>query len=401
MLSTKMVRVRHARNRIIPQYIDVADPQWRSAAERLLDLYRSAQGSTRGELEEEIAEAIGSSPTQIVHQGLAKLLEDRCEFDVDSSHPPDELREILFKEAAERRAAGAFDRQAIIEKTAAQLALTCEQVDQGFFADLKREQRCLSFLDCTVDQLLQRYNVALAQAILLRSTKVKVRIIGETAVRYRQLFRAIKFHRLICTFQKDGADAYTLTIDGPLSLFSSTQKYGLQLAVFLPTVLQCKEFDLTAVVRWGVQRKEKEFCLDSRQGLRSHTVDHGDYIPAELLMFVEMFRKNGEGWEIALEPTVLSIGTSFWAPDVVIVDKKSGKKVYIEILGFWRRIDVDKHIARLKNELREPFILCVSEQFNIDEALSDEGNASIYQFKRTPLPEEVIARAQALIDRIG
>ena len=30
----------------------------------------------------------------------------------------------------------------------------------------------------------------------------------------------------------------TLNLDGPMSLFSATQKYGLQLALFLPTLLR-------------------------------------------------------------------------------------------------------------------------------------------------------------------
>src|SRR5258708_23220882 len=240
MLTGKMVRVRHARSRLIPIYVDENEPQWRSVAERLLDLYRSFSGCTRAELEEEIAESIGDNPTKLVHQGLAKLLEDRCDFDVESSHPPDELREKVFRLAAIQRVAGTFNRQAILDEMAQQLGVTSDQVDQGLFADLKMEQRLIRFQDCTVDQLLQRYNVALAQAILLRSTGLTVHISGQTPARYRQLFRAVKFHRLICEIHNAGREAYTLKLDGPLSLFSSTQRYGVQLANFLPWILQCK-----------------------------------------------------------------------------------------------------------------------------------------------------------------
>ena len=84
---------------------------------------------------------------------------------------------------------------------------------------------------------------------------------GETPARFRQLFRAVKFHRLICTIHETPGNRYTLTLDGPLSLFSSTQKYGLQLALFLPALLHCKAFDLRANVRWGAERKEKQFAL--------------------------------------------------------------------------------------------------------------------------------------------
>lgn len=399
MLTGKMVRVRHARNRLIPAYIDANDPQWQSVAERLLDLYRSLQGCSRSELEEEITEALGDNPTQLVHQGLAKLLEDRCEFDVESSHPPDELREKIFSMATVRRKEGTFDRSAIVEAAAEELGISVEQVDRGLFADLKMEQRLNRFKDCTVEQLLHRYNVALAQAILLRSTGVKIDIRGETPGRYRQLFRAIKFHRLICEIHNAGPDAYTLMLDGPLSLFSSTQKYGMQLAMFLPALLQCKRFDLKAIVRWGTERKEKEFVLDSGEGLRSHTVDHGDYIPKELTLFEDLFRKQIGDWDISSETAVVPVGTSFWIPDFVLTHKKSKRSVYLEILGFWRRTDVDKHCLRLQRELKAPFVLAVSEQFNIDEAASENANAAIYQFKRTPLPEEVVRLANEKILR--
>ncbi len=395
MLTGNQVRVRHARNRLLPQYIGVNEPEWIEVAERLLELYRAAEGCTRGELEEEIAEAVGDSPTQLVHQGLAKLLEDRCEFDVESSHPPDELRERVFRMSAAQRASGEFNRQAVLDTTAAELGLTAEQVERGLFADLKVEQRLIRFKDCTAEQLLQRYNVALAQAILLRSIGVTIHIAGETPGRYRQLFRAIKFHRLICDIREAGRDAYTLTLDGPLSLFSATQKYGMQLANFLPSLLPCKQFDLKADVRWGAQRKEKEFRLNASDGLRSHLPDYGDYVPPELTMFLETFRKKIADWEISTEAVLLPLGNGVWTPDFTLTHRASQKKVYLEVLGFWRRTDADKLLRRLQKELKEPFILAVSEQFNIDETVEGEVNSSIYTFKRTPLPEEVVRLAEA------
>ena len=48
----------------------------------------------------------------------------------------------------------------------------------------------------------------------------------------------------MCEAERTGPDAYCLHLDGPLSLFSATQKYGLQLALFLPAVLRCRDFEL-------------------------------------------------------------------------------------------------------------------------------------------------------------
>src|SRR5689334_20416417 len=107
MLTGNMVRVRYARERIVPHYLDVNDPVWRETSERLLELFRGREGRTRGELEDERREAFGDDPGQLVHQGLMKLLEDRCEFEVASEHPPERLREAVFRAAAEERKAEA------------------------------------------------------------------------------------------------------------------------------------------------------------------------------------------------------------------------------------------------------------------------------------------------------
>jgi len=398
MLTGKLVRIRHVRNRLVPGYLDVTDRDWREVAAHLLDVYRTLTGKTRGEAEDEIRETFGDNPTQFVHQGLAKLLEDRCEFEVDAEDVPAELREKTFLAAAAARRAGSpFDRQAVLDQIARETESTAEAVDRGLFADLKSEQRLVRFDDLTVDQLLNRYNVALAQAVLLRSTGVTVRVLGETPARYRQLFRAIKFHRLICDIHPSGPDAYTLRLDGPLSLFSATQKYGVQLANFLPTLLQCKRFELTAAVRWGAQRKEKTFTLTDADGLRSHTVDYGDYVPKDLLMFAESFRRSVTGWELSAEPDVVTLPSGPWTPDYQLIHSATGEVVRLEVLGFWRRADAEKLYRRLAAEHAGPFILAVSDQLNIDEALADEWGEQVYRFKRTPLPAEIVRLAERQI----
>ncbi|MCE9531600.1 MAG: DUF790 family protein [Planctomycetes bacterium] len=397
MLTGTQVRVRHGRDRrITPIYIDENDDQWRSMAENMLLLYREATGRTRSELEEEVSESIGDTPTQLVNQGLAKLLEDRCEFEVESTVPPEEIREKIFLAAATSRINGDFSRDGVLSAVGTELGLTPEQIDRGLFADLKMEQRLIGFDDITAENLLRRYNVALAQAVLLRSTGVTITITGESPARYRQLFRAVKFHRLICEIQSASKGSQTLRLDGPLSLFSATQKYGMQLANFLPSLLLCKSFQLKAEVRWGAERKEKVFLLESGDGLHSHKIDHGDYTPKELTMFAEMFQAKIDDWDIAEETAILPAGKSFWLPDFCLVHRKSGKRVYLEILGYWRKTDVEKSYRNLRENLKEPFLLAVSEQFNIEEEMADV-NQAIYRFKRTPLPEEIVKMAAGLL----
>jgi uncharacterized protein len=393
MLPTNLVRVRNVRTRLSPQYLDPSSEAWREIAEQVLEVFHNKNGVSRGELEAELEELIGNHPGQILFQGLAKLLEDRCEFEVVSGHPPPEIREKVFAEATKRRAEGTFDRDAVLSQVAVELGLSSEAVERGLFADLKSEQRIVRFEDISVTRLIERYNVALAQAILLRATSVTIEIRNETPARFRQLFRSIKFHRLICDAEQTARGTTTLRLDGPLSLFSATQRYGLQLALFLPTLLQCKDFELRAEVRWGVQRKEKNFILTKSEGLVSHLPDHANWTPPELQMFVELFRKKIQGWEIDEEAEVLPLGKSWWAPDFRLTHRPTGKTVLLEVLGFWRRGSAESHLARLRQFAGRPFLLAVSDQLKIDDEELESLPAEIHRFRSMPQPDEIVRLA--------
>lgn len=395
MLTGKQVRIRYSRDRIVPCYLDSSDPAWLGAAERLLELFRASPGIARCELEVELLEAFGDDPAQLVHRGLAQLLEDRCEFEAVSVQAPEQLREAVFRHAVRQRAAQepGFDRAAALQGAAIELGLTTEDVERGLFADLKSEQRLTRFEDTTPERLLQRYNVALAQAVLLRATSVEIEVRGEPPARCRRLFRAIKFHRLICEIKAIENLVLRLQLDGPLSLFAATHKYGLQLALFLPTLLHCREFALDADLRWGPQRKPKRFALSSNDSLVSHVPDTGVYVPPEVRMFADLFRKKIADWELVEEVGVYPLGTGaalgFWVPDFRLVHRASQRSILLEVLGFWRRSSAEKHLQRLREHATEPFLLAVSDQLRIDDEELQGLPAGIHRFRQMPLPEEV------------
>ena len=417
MLTGKLVRVRYARDHIVAQYLDAADADWLQVAEQLLGIFRASNGSTRGQLEAEIDDLFGDLPNPQIHQGLAKLLEDRCEFEVQASLPPEEVREAVFVAAAKKRQSildqigAAFSRAEILQAVAAELKTEMATLEASMFADLKSEQRLTQFRDTTPERLLERYNVALAQAILLRSSGVEIIIRGETPARYRQLFRQIKFHRLICDVQllpsphrgrgaggEGGANAYCLKIDGPLSLFSATQKYGLQLALFLPTLLLCTDFELKAKLRWGPERKDKVFQLSAKDSLVSHQAETGAYVPPEVPMFVEMFQKKIADWEISEETEIIPLGKSFWVPDYRLVHRATGQTVMLDILGFWRRSSVERHLALLREHADRPFIIALSDQLNVEEGELEGLPDNVVRFRNMPLAEEVAKRATQLLE---
>ena len=97
MLTGDLVRAKTTKQRVIPLYLDRTAEPWLEAAESLLLLFREGTGMTRGQIESEIDELFGGGgkATQ-VYRGLAKVLEDRAEFEVVSDVPPEELREKVF-----------------------------------------------------------------------------------------------------------------------------------------------------------------------------------------------------------------------------------------------------------------------------------------------------------------
>ncbi len=436
MLTGRMVRVRYVRNKIVPCYLDAEDPLWLEMAKRLIDIYRSRVNSTRGELEQEIRDTFDDAPSPQIHQGLAKLLEDRCEFAVVSGHPPEEIREAVFQAAVEQRKQKAkppggvpgeeqttepnnpkppdsvpgkepspilpppsLNRDAVLQKVGEQLSLPPKVIEQSLYADLRSEQQMTSFKDLTPERLVQRYNVALAQAVLLRATSVKVVIRGEKPARYRQLLRLLKFHRLMCEVEAIGEKTICLRLDGPLSLFSATQKYGLQLALFLPAVLLCKDFEVQADLLWGTQKVAKKFQLTFDDGLVSHYVDSGIYVPPEMSMFVELFEKKVSDWQISQETELIPLGKSFWVPDYQLIHKETGQVIYLEVLGFWRRSSVEIHLERLRKYAPAPVVLAVSDQLYVEEKEWEGLPTSLLRFRQMPLPKEVVKAAEKFIEQ--
>src|SRR3979411_3275304 len=96
MLTGKLIRVRYSRDRLIPLYLDVEDPQGILLAAHLIALFAASIGQARGQLEAEAEEAFGDLMQPQIYQGFAKLLEDRCDFEALPGHPPEELSEAVF-----------------------------------------------------------------------------------------------------------------------------------------------------------------------------------------------------------------------------------------------------------------------------------------------------------------
>ena len=104
MLTTPLLRVRTRGRELTPSFVKPDQKGLREAVETLLDTFReSAEHSwTRAQLDEELELQLGQRRDVKLMRGLAKVLFDRSEFEVQAAISPVELRAKVFTLAQER-----------------------------------------------------------------------------------------------------------------------------------------------------------------------------------------------------------------------------------------------------------------------------------------------------------
>lgn len=404
MLTADLIQTRVYKGEVRPRYVDPADPERLALAGQLIDLFKAHVGAPRHALEEELQALLGTGTAFLFHRALAKLLRDRCRFETRSPVPPEELRRAVFSRAAACYQAPEDDsgrrfrlaRDAILAAAAEDLELTPQQVEQGLYADLKDEQVLEEFRPCTPRWLLDRYNVALAQGVLYRAVALTVEVGGQSAARYRALFRKIKFFQLMHRVERLD-DGYRIHLDGPLSVLKASGRYGLQMASFLPTLLHFDGWRLEAELRWTRARRKRVFRLKAEEGLHPHNRLTGVWQPEELRWLPERFAELGSAWNVSTDAELVDLGgEGVLVPDFVFAHP-SGVKVLMEVFGFWNRGAVRSRLQLLRRHGPKNLILALSKRLAAAEDDLDELPGEIYVFRTTPLPRQVLKRLEAFL----
>lgn len=398
MLTTDLVRVQVEDGRIRPRYVDPDATRALNRAEPLIALVRDHVGATQGELDEALADHLSEGVDLKLRQGLAKLLQDRCEVAPESDLPPEELRQEVFIEAGARHPVGAGiaddDRRAVLDAVAAARGITVEQVEAGLFADLRESHRIVAFEDVSARELLRRYNVALAQAVLLRASEVRISIRDNPPLRYRQLFRWVKFFQLSFQARPTPGGGYTITLDGPLSLFRQVQRYGFSLARFLPALLLAANWRLEADVRWERTRGRVKFELDPSAGLVSHYRDTGTWTPEEERQFADRFADRKTPWTLHQEDRIVSLGgEDVLVPDYVL-RHEDGREALLEIVWSWRKAGLRRHLKHVSGTGPRNLVLAVSDRLQLDDAEVGKLPAGVVRFKQVLIPKRIEEAAE-------
>ena len=380
MLTSDLVLARREGDRVVPFRLESEDPAQLRLAEALIDLFSRHVGQPREVLNAALADFVGNSPAFRGPRGLVKLLVDDCaEFALPSTPlPPSELRRRVFLAAAEQHPLSlapsmltpvtALDIHAeVAAALTAELGrdVQAEEIAAGLFADRRDQQRLTSFDAPTPRWLLDRYNLAQAQGALYRCIRMQLVAERNIPARYQQLFRLIKFHRLIHQITGDPEHGYEIELDGPASVLHCTTRYGVDMAIFLPALLWCTKWRLKAELQEPDGRMRWLVLDSATTNLVSHYKDQPLYDSALERTFAERFEKLECPWRLERETEIIHAGQMVMIPDFRFRHRDDGRTALLEIVGYWRPEYLRRKFAKLATAGRNDLVVAINAELHV------------------------------------
>ncbi len=361
-------------DQIRPRYLNPDAAEYLQAADELILLVREHLQRRRSELQKALDDFIGVGTDYRILRGLIKLLVDRCEFETVAPIEPSELRRSLFLRASQHHPI--LNREDVLALAAEELNLSAEQILDSLYADLHDQQRLISFDDLDARALLDGYNIAQAQALFYRCVELTLWIEPQAPTGYRQLFDAIKYYRLIHSIRGSAAAGYEIKLSGPVSLFHRSQKYGIQMAVFLPALLTCQGWRLRA----EIESKNKPIFYELNSEQKQLYATQFDTSSEENPLLEKLLNKWSDSeWMLERCAEVLDLGESAFAPDLQA--RRGDQVVYLELFGFWTPRYLQQRLAEFARGGMRNYLLAVSEEWrgSRDEPTNLPANVLVYK----------------------
>ncbi len=373
--------------KIFPRLINTNDAGYLRDAANLIEIFEESATKTRGELEKELEEYVGTGTDFKILRGLIKLLDDRAEFETSAPAEPFEIRQKVFLEAGKMPPVtpDSENKNEILEIAAAEFKSDAATIFANLYADSAAQQRLISFQSIAPEDLLDVYNLAQAQAILYKCVEMKIKVAPSDAANYRAIFGWIKHFGLIHSVAGNSKNGYEITLTGAASLFHRSQKYGVQMSVFLPALLLCKNWSARAEIA-DKQSGNLFYELTSEQTeLRSNRFDQPEYKNPDIEKLLKNWAKFAADWRLEENKKVIDLGKITFVPDLVLISPEN-KEVYLDILGFWTPKSLQKTLAEFAAASYRNFIIAASSELrgSREEPLWTSENVVFYKTKIEP-----------------
>ncbi len=384
MIAQKLITATVVEGRVVPWWLTERDHPWLAV---LLEHRRALVGEPRRTWETVLTRSVHAS-AHPRKQALAAEVVRRQTRPKRPSWPvhPREVRAGLFRRAA----TGTASRADCVRRTAQDLGLTPETVEELLFQDLASERplpKVPEDLDPT--RLALSVNLALAQGLVARARHVTIRLRGQA----HRVVRAARLRGLICEVEtaNDGAEA-RLRLSGPLALFHRTRLYGKALASLIPTLRWCDDFRLAAPVVWP--GGEGTLVLDPSAPLPAAT--EGRRYDSKLEeRFATDFLRTAPDWELTRDPAPLRAGQGLVFPDFALRHRQGlAPPALLELVGFWTPAYLDRKLARYR-QARAPRLILAIDQAHLPAPEELPRGARVVAYRNRLDPKSVLALLEA------
>ena len=389
MLKSDLLIYKRNGETIVPKKLEI-DNRNLAIATEIIDCFQNNIGKTKGDLDQHLSRLEGDSPDYRIKRGLSHILKNTFStFEVISPLEPFALRQRVFAEASKKIALP--DRRSstldLISQTLAnelKRSVLREEIEAGLYADLL-ENRVLTQFEAPIpESLLHRYNLSQVQGVFYRASSVVINAHRNDPGEYKLLFRYIKLFQIMAYIEGDADTGFTLTMDGPASLFRASTRYGLALAKMIPALLHVTKWSLQAKLQnrdqYSGNTKTGQFVLTSDQcGLVSHYPPGKPYDSMLEASFANSWKKTQTKWRLEREVDLIPVPGSVMIPDFRLVHP-DGKEYLLEIVGYWRPEYLQKKFYQVRSGNADNLILAVSERLNLEKA----------KVKFTDLPNKLI-----------
>lgn len=405
MLTKDLVRFTLKGNQVKPDFVDPADAGLLQLAENLLSVFRGSSGKMRSQLEEESKLVADASQTRgILARGFEKLLFDRVEFETAADDDLVTWRHELFLTTTQLLSEEPFEDIASYHAAVEmRLDLTAKDTATKLFSDLPENQPVIRFRSFSAERLLHRYNAALVQWLLMHSNGLTITTRQQDTKAWRQFFRHLRFHQLLAKIGKSKSGAFKITVDGPLSLFQQTKKYGLSLASFFPALLHLNEWKLEAGIHLR-NRTPKRLVLDHTSGLRPYSGHFLAHIPEEITFFQELFEKQDTPWKLTPADDFIHLpGDTYCFPDFIL-KHPDGSRIALELFHPWHGGPLKHRLQQLEDDdqTERRLLFGVDRKLTKDPEIAHRLETSAcfqrfgFVFRDMPSPKAVLEKLETL-----
>ncbi len=398
MLTADLAISFRRREKIFPYHIKTDNEDFLLDAQNLIEIFEESLGKTRGEIQAELDEYVGTGTDFKILRGLIKLLFDRTEFETSSPAEPFEIRQKVFLEARKYQPVlpNSENKSLVLETVAKDLNSESKTIFANLYADLSAQQRMTEFETIPPKDLLERCNLAQAQAILYKCVEMKIRVSPSETANYRAIFGWIKHFGLIHSIIGNAANGYEITLTGAASLFHRSQKYGIQMSVFLPALLLCQNWKMRAEIN---DKKGTSFyeLTNEQTELTSCYFNDPEFKNPEIEKLINSWEKTKTDWQVKENMQVIDLGKTAFVPDLVLVSP-ANDEIYLDVLGFWTPKNLQKSLEEFQSANFTKFIIAASQELrgSREEPLWESEN--ILFFKSTLKPNALIEKAEKLLN---